>query len=99
MPASRLSWSSVGAGPSWTTPASLAAARYFRTVSRDRPVPDAMLRWLFPACQRRTTSAIAILSTLPVRHHHSSLRSVAMVADKAPKGGLMTLVNWTDDPS
>ena len=30
---------------------------------------------------------------LPVRHHHSSLRSVAMVADKAPKGGLMTLVN------
>ena len=35
---------------------------------------------------------------LPVRHHHSSLRSVAMVADKAPKGGLMTLVNWTDDP-
>ena len=30
---------------------------------------------------------------LPVRHHHSSLRSVAMVADKAPKGGLMTLVS------
>ena len=63
MPASRLSWSSVGAGPSWTTPASFASARYFRTVSRDRPVPDAMLRWLFPACQRRTTSATSILST------------------------------------
>ena len=35
---------------------------------------------------------------LPVRHHHSLLRSVAMVADKAPKGGLTTLVNWTNAP-
>ena len=35
---------------------------------------------------------------LPVRHHHPSLRSVAMIDDKAPRGGLMTLVNWTDDP-
>ena len=63
MPANTLSWPSVGAGPSRETPTSMAAARYLRTVSRDRPVPDAMFRWLFPACQRRTTSTISTLST------------------------------------
>ena len=37
---------------------------YDQTVSRDSPVPVAMLRWLFPACQRRVTSCISTLCTL-----------------------------------
>ena len=41
---SRLSCSSLGSGPSWLTPTSSAAAKYFRTVSLDSPVPDAMCR-------------------------------------------------------
>ena len=61
--ASRLSCSSVGTGPSWRTPAFRAATRYLRTVSLESPVPDAMCRWLLPACQRRMTSAISTRDT------------------------------------
>ena len=43
----------VCAGPSRATPSLWAAATYLRTVSRERSVPTAVCRWLFPACQRR----------------------------------------------
>ena len=43
----------VCAGPSRAMPSLWAAATYLRTVSRERPVPTAICRWLFPACQRR----------------------------------------------
>ena len=42
----------VCAGPSRAMPSLWAAATYLRTVSREWPVPTAVCRWLFPACQR-----------------------------------------------
>ena len=33
-----------------------AAVMYLATVSLESPVPEAMCRWLSPACQRRMTS-------------------------------------------
>ena len=68
-----------------------SAATCLRTVSRDIPVPEAMSPWLL-----RLPTAYHFCNShsehLFVRHHLPSVRSVAMAADKAPKGGLMTLV-------
>ena len=35
-------------------------ADYFLTVSRANPVARTIARWLWPICQRRTTSSISI---------------------------------------
>ena len=43
----------VCAGPSRAMPSLWAAATYLRTLFRERPVPTAVCRWLFPAWQRR----------------------------------------------
>ena len=63
MAASRLSWSSVGAGPSRAMPSALAALRYLRTVFRDAPVPNEICRYPSPDCQRRMISNISTLVT------------------------------------
>ena len=90
MPANTLSWSSVGVGPSRTMPAFSAAATYLRTVSRDRPVPSAMLRWLFPACQRRTTSSISTVD--------ASLKAIAAPHNEVPLWSNIWRSEWPNDP-
>ena len=65
-------------------PSSWAAATYLAMVSLDKPVPNAILRWLSPACQRRMISCISILETSRYAIAAPQFQSAAMIADVAP---------------
>ena len=65
-------------------PSSWAAATYLAMVSLDKPVPNAILRWLSPACQRRMISGISILETSRYAIAAPQFQSAAMIADVAP---------------
>ena len=97
MAASQLSSSSVGAGPSRAMPSALAALRYFRTVFRDTPVPDAICRYPSPDCHRRMISCISTLVTSRYAIAAPHFRSAPMVADWLP-GWVNDLVNFSSLP-
>lgn len=88
--ASRLSCSSLGAGPCWVRPSSSAAEMYFGTVSLASPVPDAICRRLNPLCQRRMTSDISILDT--------SLYAIAAPHIEVRLWSLIRCPGWPIDP-
>ena len=96
--ASRLNSSAVATSPSRTMPSSWAAATYLAMVSLDKPVPNAILRWLSPACQRRVDLLYFHSGNLPVRHRCTSIPKCGNDRRCGSQRGLMTLKIWWVDP-
>ena len=67
-------------------PSSWAAATYLAMVSLDKPVPNAILRWLSPACHLSANDLLVFPFWKPPGMPSLNLncQSAAMIADVAP---------------
>ena len=96
--ASRLSCSSVGAGPSWRTPTFRAAARYLLTVSLESPGP----RRYVPLAAARLPASDDFCyfhsEHLLVGHRCLLSLKCSYGLRLGAQGGLKTVAKWPKDP-